>query len=707
MKNFNRNLAYGLGAIVLAMGLSRPISANPTTSSTVVNVKSDLRVASAAAEVKSEKEWIALIAGAKPGTQFQVKVNSSLSSSSRTVIEGVIPGYWREIKKDPEGNEYQLFSIPGMGSHDQVGAPDLPLYRFKLAVPQVTDVAVGKTEVRERKRLTGVRVWPQPIPELDGEKDRGTPEQFKLDKRIYAAQSPWPASNFPPKSAVGTALRNIPSLSGELSPMRWNPATGDLEIAASFRLYIDHAGKQTRYEPITQERYNLAAKTFINWDIIKDFKPNFNFYTASYLFVYQDSTFRDELLPLINQKKARGFKVTELTVDGDIGARTCTAIRGAINAWEAAVPANHDAYALLVGDTNVIPLCTSPTGDQTDDLYASTNGDDLDEEIYVGRLSIDNEADLEFQVGKILAYQDTPAPFCCYHKAVLWAHKENAPGKYVGSHENVRTASYANPPTFIAEYGHIAGVSDTDIRDHVNNGIGLLAYRGHGSSSSTGTSWNIPSEYFNSSDVSMLTNAVNRAPVVWGFACTNAHLDSSDSIAEYWMEWLEGGAVSYYGATRTSYTSQNHILNEEMFLSVYNEGLVTQSHAIQRAEEQMANQIGSDNAWMYLLLGDPDMQIRTTNPIKINFKIPDFLQICRFCELPIQVIDEIGNPIANALVGIYKENLGGKQETAANAYTDKEGKVTLTYSALTDGNLLIAAEDGQGNAVLNEIPVKQ
>ncbi|MCR6653259.1 MAG: C25 family cysteine peptidase [Cellvibrionaceae bacterium] len=705
MKHLNcKTLASGLGAIVLAMSLSNPSFASTTTTATKTTTST---IASTVAAQTSAREWVALTAGAAPGAKFKATVNKSLSSSSRTVIEGVIPGYWREIKKDPQGNQYELFSIPGMGSQEQVGAPDLPLYRFKLAVPQITDTVISKTEVRASKRLTGVRVWPQPIPELDGEKDRGTPEQFQLNKRIYAAQQPWPAANFPERTSVGKALRNIPAINGEFNPMRWNPSTGDLEIVSSFRLFIDHAGAQTRYEPITQERYQLAAKTFLNWHVIGDFKANINFYTASYLFVYPDSSFRDELLPLINQKKARGFKVKELTVDGDIGARTCTAIRNAIKAWEAAVPASHDAYALLVGDTDVIPLCTSPTGDQTDDLYASTNGDDLDEEIYLGRLSIDNQADLEFQVEKILAYQDNPESFCCYDRAVLWAHKENAPGKYVGAHETVRTNSYANPPTFITEYGHLAGVTDADIRDHVNKGIGLLAYRGHGSSTSTGTGWNMTSEYFNSSDVDLLNNSLNQAPVIWGFACTNAHLDSNDSIAEYWMEWLGGGAVSYYGATRTSYTSQNHVLDEEMFLSVYNEGLLTQSHAIQRAEAEMANRIGSANAWMYLLLGDPDMQIRIKNPKEITFKIPDLVRICRFCDLPVQVLDEVGNPIVNALVGIYKEDINGRQEIAANAYTNTEGKVVLSYSALTTGNLLIAAEDGRGNAVLREIPVKQ
>ena len=49
------------------------------------------------------------------------------------------------------------------------------------------------------------------------------------------------------------------------------------------------------------------------------------------------------------------------------------------------------AVALLVGDVNEIPLSMAATGSPADDLYASTNGDDPDEEIFLGRLSVSQQ----------------------------------------------------------------------------------------------------------------------------------------------------------------------------------------------------------------------------------------------------------------------------------------------------------------------------
>lgn len=408
---------FGLSSATTAVNES--VVAGTTNTTTQLLTPRDNATTDDQSLKENSGEWIALINDAKPDTKVNIQLNEKLSDSNRSVIEGKLPGYWLITKTDPNGNRYHQFKIPGMGSYDTIGAPDLPLYRFKLAI--ATDIRSARTSVAilDSKRLTDIRVWPQPIPELDGEKDTGTPEQFRIDRKIYSSTNNWPLNLIAKELPVAKALRNIPAVSAEFSPMSWNPASGDLEIATQFRIVVDHSGAAKKYEPFTQERYQLAEDTFINWHVLQNFSANYLFYTSSFLFVYPTSAYRDELLPLINQKKARGFKVTEIVIDTDIGANTCTDIRNAITSWESSVPFYHDVYALLVGDTDTIPLCTSPTGVLTDDLYASTNGDDLDEEIYLGRLSVDNEGDLANQVNKILAYEDNPNLFCCYSNAVL------------------------------------------------------------------------------------------------------------------------------------------------------------------------------------------------------------------------------------------------------------------------------------------------
>ncbi|WP_316367066.1 C25 family cysteine peptidase [Candidatus Thiodiazotropha sp. CDECU1] len=701
-------ITLGLGvSTMLSGGLqAAQVDLSPAVALTSINTTNvaDVRVAVEA------RKWVALDQDQEPGSEARVELNRKASNKRRSVFDITIPGFWMTGKKGDDGQIYQQIEIPGLGSHDELGQPDLPRYKFHLALPFSKGKVSMRGEVQELRRFQDILVWPQSVPELDGEKDTGTPEQFVLDRETYAGKGSWPGTFSPESYEIGKALRGIPAIHGEAWPVQWDPSSRELQVAGKITYILDHDGDEEQFEPITQERFKLAELTFINWEILEPvFGPNLWFYTADYLFIYPDSSYADEIKPLVDQKKARGFKVTEMNVADDIGASTCNTIRTAIQTWEAAIPFSRDAYALLVGDTDVIPHCTSPDGDQTDDSYASTDGDDLNEEIYLGRLSVDSEADLANQVSKILTYEDHPSPFCCYNRAGLWAHKENAPGKYEGAHETVRTFAYADAPIFETFYGSQTGVTDSDVANRVSNGVGVMAYRGHGSSGSTATSWNQTSEYFNGLDVSTLSNPLSRSPVVWSFACTNSKLDENDSIAEKWMELADAGSSSYYGATRTSYTDQNHVLDEWMFRAVYDEGLLTQSHAIERGEAQMAALIGARNAWMYLLLGDPDMKIRTKNPYTITIKIPELIEICKFCELPIQVLDEVGNPLPNALVGLWKPsqrdlpNMEG--ETWVNGYTDEKGLITLPYSALTEGELYYSVEDGAGNAVFEKIQV--
>jgi hypothetical protein len=139
------------------------------------------------------------------------------------------------------------------------------------------------------------------------------------------------------------------------------------------------------------------------------------------------------------------------------------------------------------------------------------------------------------------------------------------------------------------------------------------------------------------------------------------------------MERIDAGASSYYGATTNAYMSQNHALVEWIFRAVYDEELLTQSHAIMWGGEKMAIQAGDHNAWLYLLLGDPDMNIRTKNPRAIEIRIPEYIAICKFHDLPIKVLNELGNPATDALVGLCKPagwdlpNTEG--ETWVNGYT--------------------------------------
>ena len=682
--------------------------------------------------------WVALDNSAE-GSAAEVIVDQRQSDESETFAQVFVHGFWKRSRQGPTGETFTELRVPGMGSTEELGAPKIPVVEFSIAIPAGDKIAQSnrgdwlqaQVDVGEEARIMVERVWPVVVESTDqaaatpaGEESVSTPEKFVIDRKIYDQDVSWPGEKVLRDLETSVRLRSIGSARISLSPMRWNPKTGVLDVAKRMTVRVLHPVKAATSEPMTLDREKIAKAEFLNWEAVSKYFPaDFRFYAADFLIIYPNKDYADEIKPFADQKRARGYRVREMRAN-DIGT-TCADFRLAIQNWESTVPAWRDAYALLVGDTDVIPLCVSSGGLPTDDLYASTNGDDLDEEVFLGRLSVNDEADLASQIAKILAYEDNPSPFCCYHQAALWAHKEDAPEKYEGAHETVRTNAYALPPTFITYYGSQVGVADADIRNEVDGGVGVLAYRGHGSAAATGTSWNQGGESFNDSDVGLLSNTSPQTPVVWSFACSNSALDeggscaggscsttpADDSIAEIWMEKEDSGSVSYYGATVPSRTNQNHVLDEWMFLAVYDEGLVKQSHAIRRAEAQMAALSGSRNAWMYLLLGDPDMDIRRRNPISIEIWRPELYRICDFgdCRLELTVIDAAGNPIPGARVGIWKEDPSGRSEgeVFTNGYTDVNGRVELEAAAQTEGEIhfSVRLEGGDGAITTGVIPV--
>ena len=639
-------------------------------------------------------KWVSLD-NSPPGTPAEVKLTTDGSSSaSMSFFDVFIHGYFIVDRTGPDGQIYQHLTVPGLSTVGRSGAPDLPAVRLELAMLGMGDARVDKIEIFSKLDIPSIVPWPTPIAALDHE--NGEPEKFVKDDKLYAGTVPFP----PAPSTAGPVRSKMGSIVGfdtEMFPGQWDPATKTLSLATHARFGFSHAGQGGTSPPMTKERWQAASTKFSNWSIIGTIlNPNLFLFTGDFLFIYPPG-YDNELLPLVNQKKSRGFSVTELTTATT--GTTCASIRAAINAWYASTPSWRDKYAILVGDVATIPLCTAPTGSPTDDLYATTDGDNLDEEIYLGRLSVDNEADAANQVAKILQYSSSPELFYNYGTALLVAHKEDAPGKYVGAHESVRTASYSVAPTFSTLYGHIGGVDDLDVSDAINTGVGLVAYRGHGNSAAW-TGWNLLSQYYDTADVGGLANAPTRVPVVWSFACNNNELGASDSIGETWMESTVRG-VAHYGATVPSGTIANHELDRRMFKGVYDLGLTTHAKAIEYGETQMAAIVSPANAWMYLLLGDPEMRIRRGRVLTFALLAPLTLKVCSgSCELDVSVTDADGMPAKGVLVSLFKEGKGGRaggDDVFDNRYTDDQGNAKIPASPKSPGTLHVAVRDLDGN----------
>ncbi len=633
--------------------------------------------------------------GAPPGTPPTILLAPS-SSPHQTVLDVTIHGFWfetimqanqtfRRLSFDKKRDE-AAYRIPGR--------PELPALHHLIGNLVGATSAVSSVQVLDQITIPGALIYPAQLPENE---DQSHP--FMWDAAFYAqTAAPYPQSHGSTITARGR-MGTLDVLHTEEYLLRTVPATQTLLVARHSTVTIAHAGPS----PITtlsvsRRTDRMNQLLLVNAPVVQGFRPPLiAFYSGRYLIVTAP-LYLEEIEPLAAQKRRRGYDVDVVTTI-ETGA-TCASIQDYIADWWALGNPGLDHYVLLVGDTDLLPTCVSENLTASDKVYACIEGLGADgladpyPEVRLGRLAPDTEAECTNAVSKTLLYEDGyPVSGEWLGDVTLACHDvadADYPGQYKDAQEAVRTYPfYTTPPTFNTRYGQ-DGATDAQVRSDVNSGRGLLAYRGHGSTTSW-TNWNTLNEDFNSADVALLIND-EKTPVILSIACATNDISqvyaASDCLGEAWTNDTEG-AVAHFGASQCSDRSANDLLDLELFETIYADGATILSEAIAGAEaatmisEPVA---GESNAWMYLLLGDPELEVWREPPPPIILAAPDDVP-----PGPSIVVVHAGASgrsvgIESAIVTLFKEG-----EVAESRYTDASGDATFTINPTTSGAIEVTA----------------
>ena len=702
--------------------------------------------------------WVPLDA-APPGTPASASIDPAQSSATQSSIILVLHGFYVTPRTGPGGSAYSQIDVPGLQRLSIVGAPEIPILRNLIAIvtgaPQVTLTAM--TPLAPAMDFS-YHVWPHNVPAMD-DSAVGSPEVFAQDPAIYASNTPYPALQGM-AGPIHTVLGSIPAAGVECYPMRWTPAQNALRIYPITEWTFSHDGPQLAFDTITPDRNRIANRLLLNWQSASSWiAPSFLHYQGEYLFIYPNA-YAAAIKPLVTQKYMRGWNVKTITTES-IGGVSCTSVRAAIQSWYAATPSSHDHDCLLVGDVGAIPFCPDAVNSdpRSDDPYGSIQpmgSEDvmMERDIFVGRLPGFSATDISNEVTKIINYEDHPPGPLYYGDVLLVAHKDDptmfGQGNFPAHQEGVRTTAYKVNPLFVPYYGSDPGKNNAGVNNEINNGFGIVCYRGHGwyynwttwdqSGQCAGWYPTYTGECYKTSDIAALSNSPLN-PIVWAIACNNANLDDGDCIGRAWMTKSPGGAVAHYGATRASGTLDNTTLEDSLFMAVWTYGITSLGHATTFAEDEALkwnNGEAYDNAFEYTLFGDPDMNIRRERPPSWQTVVPATITLLGSGQtsLDVQLLDELGAPVQAALVGIFKPGAGfsaAAQPAAAarsggrsaatqpagarpatsgpvsevfdNTYTDAGGHAHFLISPQTPGFLYFTARDSGGGSVVDSIPV--
>ena len=484
------------------------------------------------------QQWVAIKSDA-PST---IKTELVASSESSITVNLQVPGFYAMEVTTPRG-EANLISVPKTVTTAQAGEPNLPViavaaivgdrqhYGIRVVDAQYTDYQM---EVAPSKGDFPRTINPADVPYTYGE--------------AYSQDAFFPTQN------VGLydpyILRDFRGQNMVVHPFAYNPVTHTLRVYYNMTVemytdgmsnenVLDRRSNEVRLDPEIQAMYE---NHFINFgESLSKYTPMVE--TGDLLIICHDA-FMSAMQPFVNWKKQIGRPTT--MVGTSTSGTTTSAIQTYIQNQYNANP--NLTHILLVGDVGQIPGINFTAGSgwngysgKSDNMYGQVVGNDLYNDIIVGRFSAETEAHVTTQVNKVIHYERDINASDTWLTFGDGLGNNDGPGhfgEYDWQHiDNIRTdlLNY-NYTTVYQDYPGVSGYSSsaTILSQHINDGVSIINYCNHGSE----ISWALNS--YSNSNVNALTN-VNKLPIIWSVACLNGKYDySQPCFGETWLRATNG-----------------------------------------------------------------------------------------------------------------------------------------------------------------------
>ncbi|MBR5651211.1 MAG: hypothetical protein IKW93_03220 [Bacteroidales bacterium] len=501
-------------------------------------------------------------------------------------------------------------------------------------------------------------------------------------------------SFYPSDIAVADApyiIRDVRGTSVHVYPFQYNAATNILRVYSDITVQLvennEPATNPLLRENTTpvREMIGVYESLFLNFD-----KSRYDLPMAQHgdILVIYTSRDQDAIQPYITWKKEMGYNVQEELVA--TGTNVASLIQQKYNANPNLL------YVQLVGDWADVKTNTV-SGEPADPKAGCVVGTDNFPEIAVGRFSCNNVSQLTVQVNKTINYEKNPDMTGTWRSKALGIASNQGPGDdgeldytHVNRIYNERLNPVLDYDGFYTEYDPSASASG--VTTAVNAGVSTIAYTGHGSQTSWGTTG------FSNSNVNSLSNGA-KLPFITSVACNNGTFESGDCFAEAWLRKENGGAIVTWMSS-ISQPWQPPMRGQDYFYDVliggfnYNQysdqsgintteqrttwgAVVVNASNLMLTESQSSDDVETAHTWC--TFGDASIQLRTASPAEVTVSNTVMLIGVPYTT----TITTSDGPVANALVCISQNG------QYFSGTTDENGVVEIEHSILPGEVLLV------------------
>jgi hypothetical protein len=472
------------------------------------------------------------------------------------------------------GREFATLELSGEGFTTVIGEARLPTFSRFIEIPQNANPELIVESVSwETTSLAALKLPLQIIPVQPSLlKIEGASVEFTMDDTYYAIDTFLP-STIADVNVIGELRgRNIAFL--EISPVQYNPVSGELRIMTECNLRINLPGSDMVQTAEKIDRYTtpsfeqLFKTSFINYGSLRGtgrMEPK----QEEYLIIVADA-FYDPIQPFATWKSTKGFDITVTKTSEIPSGPTKENIKAyivdAYNNWP--IP---PSYVLLVGDVAQIPTWTgTDTGTCTDLYYVTIDAENYFADVIISRFPAATAEQVTTMVDKTMYYEAGVFPDETWiAKAAFMASSDNYQISE-GTHNYV-IDTYLSPNNYTCDklYCHTYGATTAQVSAALNDGRSLAIYSGHGGT----TNW-ADGPVFSQSNVNALTND-GMYPFVCSHACLTNQFTVSECFGETWLRAPNKGGLAFWGATTYSYWDEDDVLERNTFKAWWDDGIET------------------------------------------------------------------------------------------------------------------------------------
>lgn len=584
---------------------------------------------------------------------------------------------------------YDRFSLNGEAFTGKTGWPELPIVSRTILVPPSARVRLVVNSVESHIENS---YSPFIVPEQTDISDYDSPG---IGTDEYLSHD-----GFWPPEAISIAepaiLRGYRLVTITMSPLQYNPITGDTKVNSNFDFELVYDDGEPRNPVRHPERVRPSMYVHkVLRHLVENPPPEpdrDDIMSGSYLLIAPIvDGIEDGLAPLIEWRQRQGHKVVVQYLQNGAGSGTIgNIIDEAYEEWE-----NPVEFVTLVGDQGGSYRLGASSGNG-DYNYTRVDGNDPLPDIALGRISVRNRTELDRVINKIVMYESDPwmvnlgeGQNWFEQGAVVAGHQGNGLG-------TVLVARYVEQSLYRIGYQEVDGWFhniDFEIPNGQNQqfvtdvfewGISAFVYRAY--------------QYCNRmprNQINNLPNTDGQWPPVIAISCDTGSIvpeNQEPAYSEVFFRSRGGGVGAIGTATPGTNVRFNNIMAGGAFSAMYKYGLWAfgwglnmGKYELWRAYDRLDGLYMSFMDWNNLI-GDAATHIWTNTPQVIAVDHAETISIGESIFTVHAVDAEDESPVEFALVCLFKG-----EELHDVAYTDAEGvaRFNIPSDALSEGEMMV------------------